>query len=436
MTGPIAAQHRRPGFTAYAGWFLAAAFFFYAWILRVSPSVMVEQLMRDFAVSGAVLGNLSAFYFYAYAGLQMPVGLALDRWGPRRVLSIAVLGAGAGCLIFAAAPSVEVAYLGRTLIGAGAAFGLVGSMVLAGAWFPPRRFALLSGSAMALGLTGGIVGQGPMAVLVEGAGWRASIAYLGIGALVLAVLTWAFTRDRPTAGAEVPAATADAYDDGVLRALWRVARRPQTVAIALYAGFASSPMLAFGALWGVPYTMTAYGIGRPAAGFATSFLLLGFVIGSPLWGWISDRIGLRKPPALLGTALAGAALTVALWVPGLSFDLYRALLFLTGFGVGAMVVCYALTREHNARGGTGAALGLVNMLAVAGGAVFQPVVGLLLDLGWDGVMAAGARVYSIEAYRAAFLTLPALFALAFVSTLLIRETRCRPVETAAASAAA
>ena len=131
---------------------LGALFFFYAWILRVSPSVMVEHLMRDFAVSGAILGNLSAVYFYAYAALQMPVGMALDRWGPRKVMSIAVLGAGAGCLIFAAAPNVEVAYLGRLLIGAGAAFGLVGGLVLAGNWFPPHRFAMLSGLIMASGL--------------------------------------------------------------------------------------------------------------------------------------------------------------------------------------------------------------------------------------------------------------------------------------------
>ena len=97
-----------PGFVGYAGYALGAAFFFYAWILRVSPSVMVDALMRDFAVSGAVLGNLSAFYFYAYAALQMPVGMAFDRWGPRKVMSLGVLLAGVGCLIFASAPSVEI----------------------------------------------------------------------------------------------------------------------------------------------------------------------------------------------------------------------------------------------------------------------------------------------------------------------------------------
>lgn len=187
----------RAAWTGYAGWTLAALYFFYAWILRVSPSVMVDELMRDFAVTGAILGNLSAVYFYAYAAIQMPVGMALDRWGPRRVLSIAALVAGVGAGLFAWAPGVQVAYLGRALIGGGCAFGLVGSMVLAAAWFPPRRFALLSGLALGIGFVGGIGGQAPLAVLVEAQGWRASLGMLAAGALVLSAATWLVTRDRP-----------------------------------------------------------------------------------------------------------------------------------------------------------------------------------------------------------------------------------------------
>jgi len=419
-----------PGFTGYAGYALGAAFFFYAWILRVSPSVMVDQLMRDFAVSGAVLGNLSAFYFYAYAALQMPVGLALDRWGPRKVMSLGVLAAGAGCLIFAAAPGVEVAYLGRTLIGAGAAFGLLGGMLLAGAWFSPRRFAMLSGLLMTTGLLGGIVGQAPMALLVEAEGWRRSIVYLGAFALLLGFVMWLLIRDRPPGKAKPAAAPVDggSVPAGVLAALWRVARHPQTIAIAFFCGLVASPMLAFGALWGVPYAQARFGVDRPGAAFATSMLLFGFVVGGPLCGWLSDRIGRRKLPLVAGTLLGGLAMAAALYLPGVGFKAYQALLFTAGFTSTGMVVAYALTREHNAGGGTGAALGLVNMAAVMGGAVFQPVVGLLLDLQWTGTLAGGARVYTLPAYENAMLVMPALYLAALLFALAIRETWCRPVE--------
>ena len=191
-----------PGFTGYAGYALGAVFFFYAWILRVSPSVMVDPLMRDFAVSGAVLGNLSAFYFYAYASLQMPVGMALDRWGPRKVMSLGVLLAGVGCLIFASAPGVEVAYVGRTFIGAGAAFGLLGGMVLAGAWFSPRRFAMLSGLLMTTGLMGGIVGQAPMALAKVASGGELSRMSLAIQVIA-------------SDGSAIPTMIFDEVDSGV-----------------------------------------------------------------------------------------------------------------------------------------------------------------------------------------------------------------------------
>lgn len=425
-------KRKGPGFTGYAGWILAAIFFFYAWILRVSPSVMVDQLMRDFAVSGAILGNLSAVYFYAYASLQLPVGVMLDRWGPRKVMSIAVIGAGVGCLIFSVAPTVEIAYVGRALMGAGAAFGLVGSMVLAGNWFAPHRFAMLSGLAMAFGLTGGIVGQAPVSLLVEGQGWRTTIMILGTGALVLAALFWLIARDRPP-GMPVPKPAHEADGDTILASLWRVAKRPQTIVIALSIGLVSSPMLSFAALWGVPYTVSKFAVDRPTAAFATSMMLFGFVLGGPVWGWISDKVGRRKSPILLGYVAGGVAMTIALYVPGVPFVLYYVLLFITGLGSSAMVIVYALTREHNATGGTGAALGLVNMAAVAGGAVFQPVVGLLLDLQWDGTVAGGARVYSQTAFDNAMLTMPALFVLSLLCSVAIRETYCRPYDRAATS---
>ena len=156
-------------------------------------------------------------------------------------------------------------------------------------------------------------------------------------------------------------------------------------------------------------------------------LLFGFVVGGPFWGWASDRIRRRKSPLIFGLVVGGTALTIALYVPGIAIELYYLLLFFCGFGSAAMVVAYALTREHNATRGTGAALGLVNMAAVAGGAVFQPVIGLLLDLQWDGVLAGGARIYAVSAYKTAFITLPALFVLALCCAVFVRETRCRPV---------
>ena len=128
---------------------------------------MITELMRDFSVNAAILGNLSAVYFYAYAGMQLPVGILHDRYGPRRVLTGAAMLCALGSLLFAVAESLTAAYLGRLLMGAGAGFALVGTFKVASIWHPPRRFALLTGLAITFGMVGAIGAQAPLA-----ASWR------------------------------------------------------------------------------------------------------------------------------------------------------------------------------------------------------------------------------------------------------------------------
>lgn len=425
---------RLPQWVGYVGWFLAAFFFFYAWVLRVSPSVMVQDLMRDFEVGGAVLGNLSAFYFYAYALLQMPAGVAHDRGGPRLVLSISALVTALGCLLFAFADDIFIAYLGRLLIGAGVAFAFVGSLVLAANWFPPNRFALLSGLGMTGGLLGGFAGQQSLGYFVAAEGWRDTMLWIGVVGLALGALTWLLTRDHPVPRPsrkerKAAAARSGEPSEPILKGLGQVLRRPQTLLIAGYAGFMSATMLAFGALWAVPFTMQVYDLDQAAASGIVSYNALGFAFGGPFWGWLSDRIRRRKIPMFGGCALALATLACLVYVSGLPLAGYQILLFVNGVAGGAMAVSYAVVRESNSGGMTGAALGLVNMMVVGSGALFQPIVGLLLDWQWDPLtdqLVAGARVYSVEAFQTAFLVLPAVYLLSLLCLAFIRETHCRP----------
>ena len=185
---------------SWRGWFiwsLSALAFGYAFFQRVTPGVMVSDLMRDFAIGGGMLGVLSALYFYPYFLLQVPLGALLDRIGPRLLMSGAVFLAGLGSVLFGTAESLAAAYAGRILIGVGSAVGFLGSMSLAARWFPPRRFAFLTGLAMFLAMMSGMLGQGPLAVFVEAFGWRASQWALGIFGFALALMIFAFVRDAP-----------------------------------------------------------------------------------------------------------------------------------------------------------------------------------------------------------------------------------------------
>lgn len=427
---PDPALGRTP-WIGYTGWLLAAVGFFYAWVLRVSPSVMVGELMAEFQIGGAILGVLSSLYFYLYAAIQVPVGLALDRWGARWVLTLAMLVTAAGCVLSGWAPAIEWVYAGRLMIGFGAAFSLVGGMVLGAAWFPPRRFAMLSGMAIASGLIGGAVGQYLLAAMMPEIGWRGAMYVIGAAGVALAALTFLFTRSvpvNPILGVP-PRAPPVPEGRGVFRTVLRVARHRQVIAGSMVTALASTPILSFGALWGVAYGQVAYGIPKADAAFYVSFMLYGVALGGPTWGWLSDRIGRRKPPLVIGLTLYTAAVAAMLYLPGLPVVAFGALILLAGFGGVSMNLCYAVARESLPARNIGVALGVVNMFAVAlGGIVFQPVIGQLLDMQWTGEMVAGARIYSLEAYRWALALLPAAALAALASAvLLIRETHCQPV---------
>ena len=400
------------------GWATGALFFFYAWVLRVSPSVMVEELMRDFAVGGAVVGNLSALYFYGYAGMQIPVGLMIDRFGPRRLLAVSALICGASCLLSAWSASLEGVALGRFLIGASAAFSLVGAFAVAGQWFASTQFALLGGLAMAAGMTGGVLGQAPVRLLVEANGWRPTIAAMSIGGLVIAVMAIAFVRDRTRGSGGL---------GSVLAGLVKVARNRQTWVISLAGLGANGTLLGFGGLWGVPFMKAAHGLEPAGAALVTSLLIAGWGFGAPTFGWLSGRMARRRVPFLIGYAICVPAFLTLVYGPPLSHVAVAALTFLTGFGGSAQIVCFAAVREVNPPALSGTAIGVVNAFVTGTGAIYQPLIGWLLDKSWSGTLVGGARVYEAGDYRAGFGVLVAGLFVGLACAFMIRETRCEQV---------
>jgi MFS family permease len=411
-----ASRSDTPGLLPLLGWLVGSLFFFYAWILRVSPSVMVEELMRDFAVGGAVVGNLSALYFYGYAGMQIPVGLLLDRFGPRRLMTAAAGLVAVAALLFSWSQGLVGASVARFLIGAGCAFSLVGAMAVAGQWFPRKRFALLAGLAMMFGMIGGVFGQAPLRVVVDATDWRTTMAAVGIMGFGLMLAAWVFVRDRWRGSGNAGA---------VIRGFRRVAVNRETWLNAVAGLGATGPLLAFAGLWGVPYLQAVYEIDRVTAGTVTSVTFIGWGAGAPLIGWLSDRIGKRRSPLIAGLTLSASSLVAIVYLPGIPLWGVGALCFGIGFGGSAQIVCYALVREHNPRRLSGTAIGMVNALVTGAGALFQPMIGWLLDLSWEGVLVDGARVYAVGAYNLAFSVLVAGCVIGILCAAAMRESSGR-----------
>lgn len=413
----------RNGMTGWLVWALAASGFTYGFYLRFSPSAMVEDLMRDFAVGAAVLGNLSAIYFYIYAGMQLPVGALIDRWGPRLMITSSIAIAAVGTALFAVAQNIAFAYLGRFLIGAGSAVAFVGCLSLAGRWFAPNRFAFMAGLTMLAGMIGGILGQGPLAYAIGIVGWRTAMLASACFAALLTVLIWAVVRDWP-AGADHSEHTTRAKGSA-WRSMAQTMSMPRMWAIAAVAASFTGPLLAFGGLWGVPYLMAKFGIPRPDAAFYISFALVGWALGAPIGGWLSDRVGRRKVPLIVACTAHLTCLGLLLYLPGISLIAGTGLIFLSGLLGGTMVITYAVGREIAPMPIHGAVSGFINTATVGAGAVLQPIIGLFLDMQWDGRLVDGARVYTVEAYDTAFSCLIVWILLGLFFLTFVKETHCR-----------
>lgn len=408
---------------AWIAWGLATALFFHGFFQRVAPSIMVDDLMREFEVNGAILGNLSAFYFYAYAGLQIPVGVMLDHWGPRRLLTVAAVVGAAGSFLFAMSHALPQAYLGRLLIGAGAGVTFIGCLKIAMLWLPMRHFAVLTGLVMFIGMMGGIGGQGPLAAAVGYTGWRGAITTAAVFSLICGIGIWlaAGAGDR-SFRAQVRERSGHPNSTGLLGGLRLVLSRSQTWFLALNLAAHGAPMLAFAGLWGVAYIMERYGLDRTSAAFATSAILIGWAVGAVAGGWVSDRIKRRKPTMVFGAVVLLFVWCTILFAPNLSATVVIGLLLFNGLASGTTMVGFAIANETTPSSAGGTIAGVINCANMSSGAIAQVLVGWLLDLNWDGSIQNGARHYSVEAFNTAFLVFVACGAISLITVFFVRET--------------
>lgn len=412
---------------AWMIWGLSALFYFYEFFLQVSPSVMVPELMHAFDVNATALGELAAFYFYAYASIQIPVGIMLDRYGPRILLTISALVCMVGCLLFGSAESLLMAKIGRFAMGLGSAFAIIGCMKLAANWFPPQRFGLISGITVTIGMLGAIAGQTPLAWLIALVGWRASVIILAVAGGIFSYSMWQILRDSPSQKT-VTKPISNSNSDGFFAGLRLVLKQRQMWLVAAYGGLMFAPTSIFGALWGVPFFTSTYHIARPTAAALISLIFVGWAVGSTCAGWFSDRIGRRLPTMYLGTSIALICMLIILYIPHLSFLSLNILLFSFGFFSSGFLPSYSIAREINPNHVNATALGFMNMMNMIGGAIGQPLVGWLLDLTWSGKLEKGIRVYTNTNFEIALTILPLSLALAFIVLLFIKETYCGMVK--------
>lgn len=420
-----------------AAWLFLALIQQITYFHRTAITVMADHLMAEFALSGVLLGHLAAAYAYMYLVMQIPGGVLVDRLGPRRIATAACLVMGAGSILFGLAPGSGLVFAGRLLVGLGGSLMLVNIFKFQSAWFRDRDFATMSGLAIFMGSSGALIAANPLAYLVGTVGWRITFVGLGLFTAALVFPCLALVRSTPReaglvlpeglAGSEnsPPPASPASIFQGMARALSNRRLLPLfLINLGTYGG-----LIAFSGAWGVPWLMHVYGLTRQGAASFMLLVSLGYMLGSPVAGFISDRLRLRRAPIiafLFAHTLAWGLL--ALWPAGCPpLALLYPVCFFLGFSCSGKILTYPIAREAGPPGATGSATATVNLGIFVGLAAMQPLFGYLLDRGWEGIIREGAKVYPASAYQAAFLICFAAVALALIASLFIKKEEKGPV---------
>ncbi len=418
-----------PASLAWLVWGLGAAFYFSGFYHRVAPAVMTDQLMADFHIGAAALGNFTAFYFYSYFLVQVPTGILADHWGPRKLLTAGSFAAAAGTILFASATSLLPANLGRFLIGGAAGIGYVALLTLAIRWFPARFFATLSGLALFCGVAGAVTAGPPLRFLVERFGWRPVMFVAAAVLLLMGLAIWRVVSDDPTRKGyqsfAPPCPETAISPKTLLVDLMTVMRYKNIRRLFLVGCGLTGPVLAFAGLWGVPFFTTLHGIPAAASSAITSTLLICYAIGAIVLGLISDRIGRRKPVMLSSAIVATITWIPILFFPGIPLWLLIFLVIIVGLANGSVTLGFAFSKESVPPRFAGTATGIYNMGSILGVMILQPAIGWLLDRNWQGGLAAGVKIYDLAAYRSGFSLIIVLSTLSVLACALTSETHCR-----------
>lgn len=406
--------------------FVSSLFYCYTFTVQVIPSAISRDLIHDFVISSTTFGIFSSSFYWLYTSAQIPAGLLIDRFGARSSLAIATFVCGLGTIIFGLTHSINVAVIGRTLEGISAAFSFTGVIYLIARWFPPAMLAMFVGILQLTASVGAISGESVIACVLNNYNWRAIITTAGIIGIIIALVIWLIVKNHPQRSKTNSVKNQATAEFGMLQSIYIILSNPQTWYLSLFAFCIWGPTLAFAALWGIPFLKTSLNINTYHAANAIAIIWIGIGAGSPIIGWLSDKIKKRRL-LLIYTAILGLfSMSGVIYIPHPPTFVLYLMLFAIGIALSSQTLTFAVVKDNNPVEILSTANGVNNMAIVLSGVMLQPLIGKLLDLNFNGAVVNGIRTYQLHNYYIAFSILPICFLVAtIISILFIKETHCK-----------
>jgi MFS family permease len=394
---------------AWVAWLLIALYYFFQYVLRTAPAVMMPQLRGAFGLSAVGVASLAGLFYWGYAPFSLVAGAAMDRFGPRRVIPVGALMVGVGALLFGTG-NLALAGAGRFLQGAGGVFALIGALYIVTNSLPPSRTATLTGVTQTFGATGGSAGQfllGPM--VAGGLAWSSFFTGMGIAGLAIAAALFVLLPKQQ------PEPRQSGWLRNSARGIALTFKNPQTILCGVAAGLFFVPTTVFDMIWGVRFLQEGHGFDYGEAVIRSATVPLGWLIGSPLMGLLSDRLGRRKPVIIA----AGCGLVACLaWIlygrPGVVPPYVIGIA--TGVLSGSAMIFYTISRETNLPELSGTSTGAISFQVFMFSAISGMVFGHIMQ------NAAGGSQIVLAHYQTTFQPLLYGVGLAIVLTLALKET--------------
>ncbi|MEI8320916.1 MAG: MFS transporter [Alphaproteobacteria bacterium] len=381
-------------------WLPLVAFFFLQFMLRVSPNVMADDILNHFEINATSFGLLMSLYYMGYAGMQIPIGLLLDMYGPRYIAAAGALLCALGGILFAYTDDWVLALLSRLMIGMGSSAAFISASKVLRLWFPEKHFSLFMACTVTVGLLGAFAGGKPTAEWVQHYGWQNTLLFICLALFLISVFIYACVQNTP----HDQGAKFEILEKGFLKNFGRLMVKENILWVAFFGALLTGPLCAFADVWGVSYLVHVYGLTKPDAAEACSMIYVGMATGGPVLAILGTQRDLYRKIIALSGAIMALALLMIMFI-NFSYPALVTFLFVVGIFCSYQILVFALVTANIPKKLSGVMVGSVNTINMLSGLVYLPIIGFLLDMCWEGALVNEVRIYSPFAYKIAFSTI-------------------------------
>lgn len=373
----------------WTSWFMISLFYAYQYVLRVLPNIVMPEVMMRYNIESSTFGQFAGVYYIAYAAAHIPIGMWLDRKGPKYVIPICILMTIIGTAPLVMSDSWYMAYFGRALIGFGSSAAILGMFKVIHLGFPENRFSRMLGIGAFIGLMGAIYGSQPVARLLEIYSYETVIKWIIYSGLIFAVISFVV----------MPKVKGVSEDElNFKKDFAEIWKKKEIFYIGIFAGFMVGPLEGFSDAWGVAFLQSVYSLDKPTASFLTSVIFIGMALGSSVVAYVGDKTRAYYS-VIIGCAVFMALIFLVILLKMVEVNYFMTFLFfMIGIFSGYQVLSVYLSTTYVKENVLGLTTAIINMVVMSFGYLFHSVIGETLKLTWDGTILEGVKVYTPESY--------------------------------------